>query len=223
MHPLTEKRTTHQSTSNSDPHRTARTPGTVRPPVLPEHAFAALPNGPNRYISAKPIARYVPDLTQKVFQKHGFSSVALIAEWSDIVGPTLAQRCLPERLKWPRANNPTAAQDHDGDAPKQTRAPGATLILRTDAAYALEIEYESGQIIERINAYFGYRAITALKIVQGPLAHADEAAAPVTPRRRMRPADPAIVQSVDRAISGIEDAGLKAALSAMRQSVLADS
>jgi len=210
----------------------AAAPKTVPPkttPVVPDRAFAALPNGPKRYIAAKPLARFIPDLTKKVFQKHGFSSANLVADWSDIVGPSLAAQCLPERLKWPRsakqAATPTAEQKASDATPvgaTNKQATGATLILRTDAAYALEIEYASAQILERINAYFGYRAITTLKIVQGPLFDTPDTNPAITPRRRMRDADPDLVRSVESAISDIDDDGLKAALKRMGKSVLTD-
>ncbi|MCH9764519.1 MAG: DUF721 domain-containing protein, partial [Alphaproteobacteria bacterium] len=68
-----------------------------------DRACATIPNGPKRYISAKPLARFVPELTKKAFQKHGFSSAALVADWGLVVGRPLADQCTPERLKWPRA------------------------------------------------------------------------------------------------------------------------
>lgn len=127
-----------------------------------DRVYARVQNHPNRYVSARPLARFVPDLTKKVFQKRGFSSAQLIADWADIIGAQWARQCQPEKLTWPRA-----ARDHD--EPAGSTPPGATLVLRTDPAFALEIEYASAQIADRINAHFGYRAITAVKIVQGPL------------------------------------------------------
>jgi hypothetical protein len=60
-------------------------------------------------------------------------------------------------------------------------------------------------VIERINGYFGYRAVARLKIRQGPV-----------PRRRARPMaaapDPADGRAVDLAVADITDPQLKAAL-----------
>ncbi len=211
----TEKRFAPRPSANLAPKKSHHVRAPKTAPIVPERAFAALPNGPKRYIAAKPLARFIPNLTKKVFQKHGFSSVSLVADWSEVVGASLAVQCQPERLKWPRAAQPKA-----GDA-TPTQATGATLILRTDAAYALEIEYASAQILERINAYFGYRAITTLKIVQGPMIDTGDTTPSITPQRRPPPADPNVVRSVDAAISDIDDEGLKAALTRMRKSVLA--
>ena len=64
-----------------------------------------------------------------------------------------------------------AARRRDAlNSPRRSGArPGATLILRVDPARALDVEYKARQIIERINAYFGYRAIAELRILQAPL------------------------------------------------------
>ena len=47
--------------------------------------------------------------------------------------------------------------------------PGATLVLRVDGPRAIEVQYQSTQIIERINAHFGYRAVSEIRFLQAPL------------------------------------------------------
>lgn len=228
--PLTEKKSAHRPLGATAAKRTDGARGAKSAPVLPDRVFAALPDGPKRYIAAKPLARFIPDVTKKVFQKHGFSSAALVADWAEIVGQSLAKQCLPERLNWPRISNRAAHQSgeptHRPSVNTQdtahTRPTGATLVLRTDAAFALEIEYASAQIMDRINAYFGYRAITTLKIVQGPLFDTSDGHATITPRRRSRHDNPDVARAVDATISEIEDEALKSALAKLRQSVLAD-
>ena len=74
--------------------------------------------------------------------------------WTIIAGPELAGYTLPERLKWPR--NVEAYEDVDTS---QKGRPGATLVLRVDGPRAIEVQYQTTQIIERINAHFGYRAV----------------------------------------------------------------
>jgi hypothetical protein len=66
-----------------------------------------------------------------------------------------------------------ARQGHlaTGAAPThQTEA--ATLILRVDGPRAIEVQHRADQIIERVNTYFGYRAIGALRILQAPVTRA---------------------------------------------------
>jgi hypothetical protein len=74
------------------------------------------------------------------------------------------------------------------------------LFLRVEGPRALEIEYKRAQLAERINAYFGYRAIADIRIVQAPLPK------PKPPRGVKRtPADAVPLPSV-------QDEGLRLAL-----------
>lgn len=114
--------------------------------------------------SAKAVGSFVPQLTRKAFEKYGFSTATLLTDWAAIVGPELAAVCRPERLKWPRLVDAYAAETDD------IGRPGATLVLRADGAEALTIRYQSRQILDRINAYFGYGAVSDLRLVQAPVA-----------------------------------------------------
>lgn len=116
------------------------------------------------YISARAVGSYVPKLTRKAFEKYGFSAAALLTDWAMIVGEEIAAVATPERLKWPRA----VAIREDVEAGAEGR-PGAVLVLRVNPARALDIEYKSQQIVERINGYFGYRAVAELRLKQAPL------------------------------------------------------
>jgi hypothetical protein len=96
-------------------------------------------------------------------EKYGFSAAALITDWSVIVGRDIAAHAVPQQLKWPRA---VGANSEPGT--EAAGRPGATLILRVDPARALDVQYKGRQILDRINAYFGYRAVAELRIVQTP-------------------------------------------------------
>lgn len=115
----------------------------------------------------------MPQLTQKAFEKYGFSTATLLTEWSTIAGTDLAQWTLPERVKWPRG------VETYGEAGINTPRSGATLVLRVDPCRALDVEYKAAQIIDRINRYFGYRAIAELRLLQAPVI-------PATPPPRPR-------------------------------------
>ena len=43
-----------------------------------------------------------------------------------------------------------------------------------DGSKAVEIQYRGTQILERINAYFGYRAVSELRVLQAPLPICEE-------------------------------------------------
>jgi len=127
--------------------------------VLPRHVVV-------KGAGPRAVGAFLPKLTQKAFEKFGFSAATIITEWAGIVGGELAGYTCPERLKWPK-------RGEDGTAEPENRSrtrSGATLILRVDGPRSIEVQLRSRQIIERINAYFGYPAVTELRILQAPVA-----------------------------------------------------
>lgn len=129
----------------------------------------------SRWVSTKAVGTFVPTLTRKAFERHGFASATLITEWPAIVGADLARKCTPLKLKWPRApQQPGSSGANDEVEP---RAP-ATLHLRVEPAFALDLQYAAPQVMERINAHFGYRAVGQIRLVQGAVAQPRPARAP---------------------------------------------
>jgi hypothetical protein len=108
----------------------------------------------------------LPEIARPAIEKFGFASAALIEQWSDIVGSEFAAYCQPERIRWPRKRG----EQQDGEAGDTREA--ATLVLRVAPAKALDVQYARGQIIDRVNTCFGYRAISRLTIVQAPIPQA---------------------------------------------------
>jgi hypothetical protein len=130
-------------------------------PARRDFAFAAPPVA--RFAPTKAVGSFVPSLTRKAFEKFGFSTATLLTDWAQIAGAELASYTVPDRLKWPRGGSA------EGDELEPVERRGATLVLRVDPARALDVEYRARQILERINAYFGYRAVETIRLVQAPL------------------------------------------------------
>lgn len=123
------------------------------------------PTPPKPFAAPRAVGSFVPTLTKKAFEKFGFSAAALITDWPAIVGRELATYTAPEKIRWPRASELPSDTE-----PEKKGRPGALLILRVEGPRALDVEYKRAEIAERINAYFGYRAINEIKILQAPLA-----------------------------------------------------
>jgi len=157
---------------------------------------------------ARSVSSYVPRLTRKAFEKYGFATAALLTDWASIVGADIASFTAPERLKWPRDVNAYG----DVEEGMQGR-PGATLLVRVEGARALELQHKKHQLIERINATFGYRAVADLRFIQAPVAAMGvRAPARVSPGSRQ-----ASASSPD--VATIQDEALKAALMRLENSV----
>ena len=162
------------------------------------------------YNPARRVGSFVPKLTKKAFEKYGFSAASMLTDWPNIVGEDLAQYTIPDRLKWPRRVE--AYGDLEDGAEGR---PGATLMLRVDPARALDVQYETAQLIDRINAYFGYAAISEVRILQAPVAKPEKAQSHKTPA--INTDDPPLAD-----LSQIEDEGLRDALARMEAGVKAD-
>ena len=42
-------------------------------------------------------------------------------------------------------------------------------MLRVEGPRAIEVQHRSGPILERVNTYFGYRAVAEMRILQAPV------------------------------------------------------
>ncbi|WP_296325199.1 DciA family protein [Reyranella sp.] len=127
-------------------------------------------------------------LTSGMAKGRGASLVRLKADWPAVVGPELARTTRPDALL----------------AGRGARA-GKALRLKVAGAAALEVQHRSGQIVERVNAYFGHKVIDDVRIVQGVIP------AP-RPAPRVQRRDPAVEQAVASRTAAVEDPGLRAAL-----------
>lgn len=92
-------------------------------------------------------------ITKPIFGKHGFAGGALVVDWPAIVGSAVAAHTLPVRIKFP---------------PKD-RSDGMLVVKVANSAFAVELQHLEPLILERINGYFGWQAVTRLKLLHGPL------------------------------------------------------
>ena len=118
----------------------------------------------SKYSSAKAIGLYAARTLDPVARARGFATTTLLSEWPTIVGADLAKFTAPDKVVWPRR------QEDEPEPSTSKRTPGATLVLRVDGPRAIEVQHRADQIIERVNTYFGYRAIASLRILQAPVS-----------------------------------------------------
>ena len=137
--------------------------------------------------------KHFKQLTRAVYEKHGFAYGEVLAQWDTIVGEKLARYTRPERLKW--AKQAPSAQKY-----------GGTLVVRVLPGHGLDLQYEAPRLIERLNGYFGYQAVSAIKIVQRPFAER-------APERLRAPELSAPEEAaLEERLAGIAPGGLKDAL-----------
>ena len=96
------------------------------------------------------IAQTALPLAKQLLGPRGFTQMELLSSWSDIVGENLAQYSLPQKLVFP----------------KDERTNGCLTVMVPAGAFAMEIAQNEPRIIENINTFFGYPAVSKLKILQ---------------------------------------------------------
>jgi hypothetical protein len=150
--------------------------------------------------AARAVGAYVARALDPVARARGFATTQLLSEWPAIVGAELAGFTMPDRLVWPRRREDAES----GGAPKGRRGEGAILVLRVEGPRAIEVQHRADKILERVNTYFGYRAITEMRILQAPVIRAVPRAPAAPEPRGTEPLPPH---------AAIEDEGLRQALS----------
>lgn len=112
---------------------------------------------------AKAIGDLMPEIGRTAFRRFGFVQSQVVTRWPEIVGPRHARVCSPEAIRFPPG--------------EKTEGILQLVVL---PAHAPLIEQVAPEIIERVNRFFGYRAVARVKLRQGA----------VTPPDTDRPAKP---------------------------------
>ena len=147
------------------------------------------------------VGTVLPASARKVFREYGFAEGTLIRHWREIAGPSLAPATLPLRMTYRKDRGEKVA----------------TLHLLVQSAAAIEVQHQIPLLIEKINIFYGYKAVHRVALVQGHAPAAKNKAREQTP-----PADPAAVKRIKSWTKAMKDAGLKEALIRLGEQVLRD-
>lgn len=150
---------------------------------------------------ARSAAAYINRILDPIMAKRAGVSLALMNAWSEIVGTDVASMSLPLKVKWP---NQLAHED--------IFKPG-TLMIAAEGMAALHIQHQTGEIIDKVNAFMGYQAIDHVRLTQKPVEVRK-------PKKQKRPITQSEKRKIKRLAESIEDIGLKNALERFGQNVL---
>jgi len=138
--------------------------------------------------------------------RQGFGESTLLTQWETVVGARVAAVCQPLRLQWPSRGK---------TAPEARRQEPATLILRVEPGFGLDVQHMSNAILERVNTHLGWRCVARLVLRQETLQRA-------APReKREPPRDAAARAWAERATEGVADDALRRALITLGERALA--
>lgn len=160
-----------------------------------------------RYSTTKGFARTSSLLQariRKAGESRGFAATRLLTHWPEVVGEDIAAIARPVDVKYGR------------------QGFGATLTLLTTGVQAPMLEMQKERIREKVNAIYGYNAISRLRITQTAPTGFAEGQAEFTYRRKETPKapDPQILAEAQDLARGASDDGLRQALESLARNVL---
>jgi len=148
----------------------------------------------------RPAATLLQERVRKAGEARGFAVSRLLTHWAEIVGEELARMARPVRVGYRR----------DGF--------GATLTLLTTGAAAPLVQMQLPRIREKVNACYGYNAISRVALTQtAPGGFAEEQAAFAPAPNR---ADPEAERQAGILAAEVQDPALRAALEVLARNVL---
>jgi hypothetical protein len=136
-------------------------------------------------------------------ESRGFAVTRLLTHWTEIAGEDMARVTRPVKVGYGR------------------EGMGASLTLLTTGSMAPMVEMQKEKLREKVNAVYGYAAISRILLTQTASTGFAEGQAEFMPAPKAKPApDPALQQEAARTAAPIRDEGLRVALEALAQNIL---
>jgi len=133
----------------------------------------------------------------------GFAQSRLLTHWEEVVGADIAKMAQPVKITYGKGGM------------------GATLVLLTTGSMAPMLEMQKEQIREKVNACYGYRAISRIRITQtAPTGFAEGRVAFEPAPKVAKQVDPAVEKSAKDIAAPCENDALRQALETLATNVL---
>lgn len=129
----------------------------------------------------------IAQIARPILARRGLAGAKIVQAWPEIVGPVLADASLPQGIS------------------KGEAGGAGVLTVKVVPGAALELQHFAPAIVERINRYFGYRAVARLRLQQGPVPRRPRPKPPAEP-------PPALVAALEADLATISDPTLRTAL-----------
>lgn len=172
-------------------------------PRSPAKTSAAPPAMSRRMRGFEPAFGLMKDPVRVAGESRGFAVARLLTHWAEVVGEEMARATRPVKVGYGREGF------------------GATLTVLTTGAMAPMIEMQKEQIRVRVNAVYGYNAISRITLTQtAPIGFAEGQAEFIPAPAVAKVIDPAIRAAAAETAAPIHDPGLRAALEALAENIL---
>ena len=148
------------------------------------------------------IGDLMPAIGRTAFRRFGFVQSSVVTRWPEIIGAVHARNCMPESIRFP------VGEKSEG-----------TLHLVVSPGHAPIIQHVIPEIIDRVNRFFGYRAVASVRMRQG--------AVQVAGTKEKKPAPPSLkpgmielgTHSADIGLRDIGDPELRTVLESLARSL----
>ena len=131
-----------------------------------------------------PLSMQLASLTKNLLGKRGFSNADLLLHWDDVVGQELSKGVRPDKMTYPKGDR-----------------ENAILHVRVGAgSFAVVVEHQKNIIMEKINTFLGYNAVSDIKIKQDSLEIKNE-----TPKQEEKKLSPIQCEELAKRLENIKD------------------
>lgn len=151
---------------------------------------------------AKPLADLIDNCLAPALARQGFAGRQVVSLWPEIVGERLGRFSRPLKIDWPRRRA----------GPGEAAPDPATLVVRVEGAFALELQHLAPVVLERVNRHLGWRAVGKLVLKQGPVAQ-------ITATGKPGVIDAQTLARVDEAVGKVRGEGLRQALTRLGHAI----
>jgi hypothetical protein len=161
------------------------------------------PSADRRQRGFEPAFGLMKEPVRAAGEARGFAVARLLTHWAEVAGDDLARKTRPVKISYGKGGF------------------GATLTLLVKSAEAPMVQMALPMLKERVNAVYGYAAISHIHLTQtAPIGFAEGqvefAPAPKAPKTP----DPATTAMAEAAAKGVGDPSLRSALEQLAQNIL---
>jgi hypothetical protein len=152
----------------------------------------------------KQISEVANGIIDPVLARRAGINTALLGSWDEIVGEDFADCSRPEKIAWARR----------GNFGEENRYQPGVLTIACEGARALFLTHAQGELIQRINSFFGFAAVSQIRIVQKPVSLASKRS------RKPLPLKGEAARKLEAMMDGIEGEKLRQAIERLGTAVL---
>lgn len=150
------------------------------------------------------ISEVANGIIDPVLARRAGISTSLLGSWDEIAGAEFADCTRPEKITWPRRD----------EGPDRGGYQAGVLTIACEGARALFLTHAQGELIDRINGFFGFPAVRQIRIVQKPVS------AKVAHRPKPQPLRGDAAKRLEGMMDGIESEALRKAVERLGTAVM---